>query len=108
MPRLVGTAAGGEVFMFPGIIELLACMHAAGLSVSIDTTGLIDIRPDGSANFCVDFIDYSFGNVREASIADLWNGDRAERFRELRRSKPLAVCYSCGAKFMSQPWSEYN
>ncbi len=69
---------------------------------------LIDIQPDGSANFCVDFIDYSFGNVREASIAELWNGDRAERFRELRRSKPLAVCYRCGAKFMSQSWSEYN
>ena len=69
---------------------------------------LIDIQPDGSANFCVDFIDYSFGNVREDTIEQLWNGDRAERFRELRRSQPLAVCYRCGAKFMSQPWSEYN
>jgi hypothetical protein len=25
-----------------------------------------------------------------------------------RRGKPLAVCYRCGAKFMSQSWSEYN
>ena len=32
----------------------------------------------------------------------------AEQFRALRRIKPLAVCYRCGAKFMSQPWSEYN
>lgn len=69
---------------------------------------LIDIQPDGSANFCVDFVDYSFGNVREATIEQLWNGDRAERFRELRRRKPLAVCYRCGAKFMSRPWSEYD
>ena len=35
---------------------------------------LIDIQPDGSANFCVDFVDYFFGNVKEASIEELWNG----------------------------------
>ena len=69
---------------------------------------LIDIQPDGSANFCVDFVDYSFGNVREASIEALWNGERAEQFREYRRKKPLAVCYRCGAKYMSQQWSDYG
>ncbi len=69
---------------------------------------LIDIQPDGSANFCVDFIDYSFGSVREASIEQLWNGERAERFRQARRKRQLAVCYRCGAKFMSQAWSDYE
>ena len=69
---------------------------------------LIDIQPDGSANFCVDFVDYSFGNVRETSIEELWNGERAERFRQYRREKPLAVCQRCGAKYMSQPWGEYG
>ncbi len=69
---------------------------------------LIDIQPDGSANFCVDFIDYSFGNVQEASIEELWNGERAERFRNARRENPLAVCGRCGAKFMSQQWSDYG
>jgi radical SAM protein with 4Fe4S-binding SPASM domain len=69
---------------------------------------LIDIQPDGSVNFCVDFIDYSFGNVKDATIESLWNGERAERFREARRKNPLAVCGRCGAKFMSQQWSEYG
>ena len=69
---------------------------------------LIGIQPDGSANFCVDFVDYSFGNVREASIEELWKGERAERFRQYRREKPLAVCQRCGAKYMSQPWGEYG
>ena len=69
---------------------------------------LIDIQPDGSANFCVDFVDYSFGNVREATIQDLWNGERAERFRQYRRKHALAVCQRCGAKYMSQPWSDYS
>lgn len=63
---------------------------------------LIDIQPDGSANFCVDFPDFSLGNVREFSIAALWISDRAERFRAYRRAKPLAVCHRCGAKYMSE------
>ena len=63
---------------------------------------LIDIQPNGEANFCVDFPDYSFGNVKEMSIEALWNSERAERFRLYRRARPLAVCYRCGAKFMSE------
>ncbi len=63
---------------------------------------LIDVQPDGSANFCVDFADYAIGSVKDASIEELWNGEHAERFRRLRRGKPLAVCYRCGAKYMSE------
>jgi MoaA/NifB/PqqE/SkfB family radical SAM enzyme len=63
---------------------------------------LIDIQPQGNANFCVDFPDYTIGNVSEATIEELWNGERAARFREYRRKKPLAVCYRCGAKYMSE------
>ncbi len=63
---------------------------------------LIDIQPDGEANFCVDFIDYSIGNVRQATIAEVWNSERAERFRIYRRQKPLPVCLRCGAKYMSE------
>jgi len=63
---------------------------------------LIDIQPDGTINFCVDFPDYSFGNVKESSIRDLWNSERAAHFREFRRKNPLAVCYRCGAKYMSE------
>ncbi len=62
---------------------------------------LIDIQPDGEANFCVDFPDYHFGNVRQATIEELWNSDEAERFRIYRREKPLPVCYRCGARYMS-------
>lgn len=65
--------------------------------------GLLDIQPDGEANFCVDFPDYSIGNVRSATIEALWNGERAERLREHRRRKPLAVCHRCGAKYISMP-----
>ena len=61
----------------------------------------MDVQPDGEANFCVDFPDYSFGNVRSSTIKELWNGERAARFREYRRKRPLAVCHRCGAKYIS-------
>ena len=79
-----------------------------GHSHCLNIEKLIDIQPDGSANFCVDFIDYSFGNVKKCSIEALWNGERAECFRQYRSEKPLAVCQRCGAKYMSQPWGEYG
>lgn len=63
---------------------------------------LIDVQPNGDANFCVDFPDYAIGNVREATMAEVWNSERAARFREYRREQPLAVCYRCGAKYMSE------
>ncbi len=63
---------------------------------------LIDVQPDGDANFCVDFPDYCIGNVREATLEEIWNGERAQRFRAYRREHPLAVCYRCGAKYMSE------
>lgn len=63
---------------------------------------LIDIQPTGEANYCVDFPDFSFGNVREASIETLWNSAAAKKFREQRRKGPFAVCYRCGAKYMGE------
>jgi radical SAM protein with 4Fe4S-binding SPASM domain len=63
---------------------------------------LIDIQPQGDANFCVDFPDYSIGNVKKKTIEEVWNSERAVRFREYRRKKPLSVCYRCGAKYMSE------
>jgi MoaA/NifB/PqqE/SkfB family radical SAM enzyme len=63
---------------------------------------LIDIQPNGEANFCVDFPDYVIGNVKEATIEELWNDKRAQRFRAYRREKPLAVCYRCGAKYIAE------
>lgn len=63
---------------------------------------LIDIQPTGEANFCVDFPDYSIGNVRHASIGDVWNSPGAQKFREYRRGKSLAICHRCGAKYVSE------
>lgn len=63
---------------------------------------LIDIQPNGDANFCVDFPDYCIGNVKESSIKEIWNSSKASRFRDYRRKNPLAICYRCGAKYISE------
>jgi MoaA/NifB/PqqE/SkfB family radical SAM enzyme len=106
----------GEVYSYP-YMDLNADQYRSwfadpqsqvGPRHCLNVEKLIDIQPDGSANFCVDFVDYSFGNVKEASIEELWNSEKAERFRQYRREQPLAACYRCGAKYMSQLWSEYG
>jgi MoaA/NifB/PqqE/SkfB family radical SAM enzyme len=63
---------------------------------------LIDIQPNGDANFCVDFPDYCIGNVRNSSIQDTWDSPAAIKFRDYRREKPLSVCYRCGAKYIAE------
>lgn len=63
---------------------------------------LIDIQPNGDANFCVDFPDYSIGNVNNSSIKEMWESEPAQKFRNYRRQKPLAVCYRCGAKYIAE------
>jgi MoaA/NifB/PqqE/SkfB family radical SAM enzyme len=106
----------GDVYSYPYMPLVEDQYHAwfadaqtqVGNPVCLNVEKLVDIQPDGSANFCVDFVDYSFGDVKSASIETLWNGEKAERFRLYRRGHPLAVCYRCGAKYMSQAWSEYE
>ena len=71
-------------------------------SVCMNVEKLIDIQPTGHANFCVDFPDYSIGDVKDRSIEEVWNSSRAEQFRKYRRAKALSVCHRCGAKYISE------
>jgi|GEM_PF-5374219 len=61
---------------------------------------LIDIQPNGTVNFCVDYCDFSFGNIKESNIYELWNSKKAKMFRSYRKKHQLPVCYRCGAKYM--------
>jgi MoaA/NifB/PqqE/SkfB family radical SAM enzyme len=63
---------------------------------------LLDIQPNGDANFCVDFPDYCVGNVGNHTIEELWNSPRAQKFRDSRTAAPLTICYRCGAKYMGE------
>ncbi|MCW8849510.1 MAG: radical SAM protein [Melioribacteraceae bacterium] len=73
-----------------------------GLERCLNIENLIDIQPNGNANFCIDFPDYSFGNIKQNTIEEIWNSVEAEKFRQHRRKNPLAICYRCGAKYCSE------
>jgi MoaA/NifB/PqqE/SkfB family radical SAM enzyme len=73
-----------------------------GSPVCTNVERLIDIQPGGDANFCVDFPDFIIGNIERSGIGELWNGERAESFREYRRKKQLPICLRCGAKYMAE------
>ncbi|MBN2008406.1 radical SAM protein [candidate division KSB1 bacterium] len=63
---------------------------------------LIDIQPNGDANFCVDLPDVIIGNVKEQTIAEIFNGEKANAFRAYRRKQRLPACYRCVAKGMGE------
>ncbi len=104
------TANLGEIYSYP-YMEMSEDNYKTWFSDVLSPIGsahcgniekLIDIQPHGEANFCVDFPDYVIGNIKESTIQEIWNSTKANHFREYRREKPLAVCYRCGSKYMSE------
>ena len=57
------------------------------------------IRRTGDVYSCVDFPDYKLGNICESSFKDIWEGDRANKFRDLLKKRNLAVCNRCCRMF---------
>ena len=56
------------------------------------------IKPNGDVKFCPDewIDDYILGNLRNASFHDIWNNEKARKFREvLLREKRFAGCNRC-------------
>jgi hypothetical protein len=43
----------------------------------------------------------ALGDVRQSSIAEIWNGERARRFRERRRQGLPGACHRCVARHMA-------
>jgi len=42
----------------------------------------VNVNYNGDVHFCADYPDYILGNVTEQSFADIFNGDRANKFRK--------------------------
>jgi MoaA/NifB/PqqE/SkfB family radical SAM enzyme len=97
---------GVKLYPFMGLTDdeyrawFTDCSAPAGKRQCRNPWKLIDIQPDGSANFCVDLPDYSIGNVLESTIEELWRGKRAEAFRARLLKGPFPACGRCGAKYI--------
>lgn len=60
----------------------------------------VEVRPNGDLTFCPDFPDYVIGNINEETFADIWNGERARRFRRLLIERgPFPLCSRCCGLF---------
>jgi radical SAM protein with 4Fe4S-binding SPASM domain len=42
----------------------------------------VNVDYNGDVHFCADYPDYILGNIKEQSIKEIYNGDRANRFRK--------------------------
>ena len=62
------------------------------------------VEPDGQVCFCGDFPDYFIGNVRKTSFREIWNGERAGRFREKLAREPLPICSRCCGSYVYGKW----
>ncbi|MCK9614696.1 MAG: radical SAM protein [Candidatus Omnitrophica bacterium] len=58
---------------------------------------MMDIMPNGDITTCRDFIDVKVGNINEAKILDIWNGEKMIKFRKLliKHDGVLPQCTRC-------------
>jgi radical SAM protein with 4Fe4S-binding SPASM domain len=54
-----------------------------------------NINYNGDVHFCADYPDYILGNIKESSFADIYNGDRANRFREALNASDEGMFPGC-------------
>jgi len=55
-----------------------------------------DIRPNGDVTFCADFPDYIIGNINEKPFREIWNGEKAKKFRRVLIERGLfPICSRC-------------
>lgn len=58
------------------------------------------VEPDGEVCFCGDFPDYFIGNVRKQPFAEIWRGEKAQKFREKLAKEPLPICNRCCGSYV--------
>jgi len=75
----------------------LSYVRAKRCTVAWDS---IFIRANGDVMFCPDewMVDFKLGNIREHTISELWNNEKAKLFRrELLKHKLFPACARCCA-----------
>ncbi len=55
----------------------------------------LHVRSGGDVDMCVDFDDFSAGNVREQDVMEIFNGPEAKKFRQKFLENPPAICRRC-------------
>lgn len=56
---------------------------------------MVNIDYNGDVHFCADHPDYIIGNIREKSIFEIYDGERARKFRNALRTSPDGIFPGC-------------
>ncbi len=76
-----------QFFQKPGFTFQRAC-HAPWTH--------LEVQPNGDVYTCHDFPDLIVGNLRQHSVAEVWNGEKMGKFRRfLREGNLFAICGKC-------------
>ena len=54
-----------------------------------------NIDYDGGVHFCADYPDYKLGNIKDEPFFEIFNGERARRFRNALKASPKGVFPGC-------------
>lgn len=57
------------------------------------------VRRTGDVYPCVDLPDFKYGNIYENTFAEMWEGERATRFRDYMKTTNLMMCNRCTRMF---------
>jgi radical SAM protein with 4Fe4S-binding SPASM domain len=56
----------------------------------------VEIDSNGDVSPCRDYHDYVVGNIREATVTELWNSPKYREFRQsISKEGPMPVCSRC-------------
>ena len=56
----------------------------------------VEVNSNGDVSLCRDYNDYVIGNIAEQSIKQIWNGEKARKFRgSLNKEGLMPVCRRC-------------
>ena len=54
-----------------------------------------NINYNGDVTFCADYVEYPLGNIKEKSFKEIYNGERANKFRHAMVECPGAIFPGC-------------
>ena len=55
----------------------------------------VNINYNGDVHFCADYPDYIAGNIKEQGIYEIYNNDRAKKFRTVLKNSPGGIFPAC-------------
>jgi radical SAM protein with 4Fe4S-binding SPASM domain len=63
----------------------------------------LDVLPDGTVPPCVQFPDYTVGDLGEQGVDEVWQGDENRRFQKVISKENLPVCAKCDNLYLYGP-----